>query len=327
MKTIRWGMIGAGDVTEVKSGPGFYTANNSALVAVMRRDGKLAADYAQRHGVARWYDDADALINDPEVDAVYIATPTYAHKEYTLKAAAAGKPVYVEKPMAMNFAECQEMIQACKDADVPLWVAYYRRSLPRFLKIKELIDTGAIGEVRSVMVALYRPPTPSEMNPDTLHWRVLPEYARGGNCIDVGVHTFDLLDYMLGPIKAVQGVALNQGGYYPAEDHIAGVFQHESGAITTGVWCFNSAHHTDMTDIIGTKGKISFATFDNTYLILTNADGVQEFHIDNPPHIQQPIIQSIVEELNGVGACPSTGESGARATWVTDQLLKDRYQD
>ena len=148
MRTIRWGMIGCGDVTEVKSGPGFQKASHSTLVAVMRRNGRLAKDYAERHEVARWYDDAAKLIQDPEVDAIYVATPPSSHKQYTLMRAEAGKPVYVEKPMALNFGECKEMITSCQTAGVPLFVAYYRRALPRFLEIKELVDSGAIGDVR-----------------------------------------------------------------------------------------------------------------------------------------------------------------------------------
>ena len=136
MRTIRWGIIGCGDVTEVKSGPGFQKAQHSSLVAVMRRTGELARDYARRHGVPRWYDNAEALIDDPDVDAVYIATPPAYHKEYALLSAQAGKPVYVEKPMALNFEECQMMIEVCRAAGVPLFVAYYRRALSRFLKVR-----------------------------------------------------------------------------------------------------------------------------------------------------------------------------------------------
>src|SRR5688500_5443867 len=157
MRTIRWGIIGCGDVTEVKSGPGFQKADHSALVAVMRRTGTLAEDYARRHGVPRWYDDARALVADPEVDAVYVATPPSTHLEYALLAARAGKPVYVEKPMARDHAECVAMVEGCRAAGVPLFVAYYRRSLARFLKIKELVDAGAIGEPRLVTVTLYQP--------------------------------------------------------------------------------------------------------------------------------------------------------------------------
>ncbi|KHE70082.1 Gfo/Idh/MocA family protein, partial [Halobacillus sp. BBL2006] len=174
---VRWGIIGCGDVTEKKSGPAFQKVENSELVAVMRRTGELAKDYAERHGVPKWYDDADALINDPEVDVVYIATPPSSHKEYTLKAAQAGKPVYVEKPMARNFDESNEMVAACKEAGVPLYVAYYRRAQERFLKIKELLDENRIGELRFVSSTQYQVAREDVKDPGNLPWRVQPEAA------------------------------------------------------------------------------------------------------------------------------------------------------
>lgn len=315
MKTVRWGIIGCGDVTEVKSGPGFQQARNSSLVAVMRRNGKLAEDYARRHGVPKWYDSAGGLVRDPDVDAVYIATPPYAHKEYTLMCAQAGKPVCVEKPMGMSLADCQEMIQACRLAGVPLFVAYYRRSLPRFLKVKELLDAGAVGDVRGVTMALYMP------LPDKLDWHYLPEVGGGGKFVDMGCHTLDFLDYVLGPIRSVTGFAGNLGGLYPVEDTVAGAFEFESGVQAVGIWSFTTFKMFDKTEIIGTMGKISFSSFDTEPVILTTNEGVAEFAIDNPPHVHQPLIQTIVDELNGAGHCPSTGESGARTNWVMDQLL------
>jgi len=195
MKTIRWGIIGCGDVTEVKSGPGLQKADHSKLVAVMRRSGELAKDYAHRHGVPRWYDNAEALINDPEIDAVYIATPPSSHKQYTLLSAQAGKPVYVEKPMALTYEECQSMIQACQDAGIPLYVAYYRRALDRFLKIKSLLDSKAIGEVRFVSMILYQPLPQDALDPAALPWRVQPEIAGGGYFVDLASHMLDFLDY------------------------------------------------------------------------------------------------------------------------------------
>lgn len=319
MKTIRWGIIGCGDVTEVKSGPGFQQASNSALVAVMRRNGALAADYARRHGVPKWYDDGQALINDPDVDAVYIATPPNAHMSYTLAAAKAGKPVYVEKPMALNFDECWAMIEACQMAGVPLWVAYYRRALPRFLKVKELIDSGAIGTPRTVTVTFYRKWRPAE--PGNLPWRVLPEIAGGGLFVDLAAHTLDYLDYFLGPIQSVQGYASNQAGYYPAEDVVTGSFVFASGVQGVGIWSFSSFTNVDQTEIVGDAGRLTFTSFTTDPIQLTTGRGVTEFDLDHPAHIQQPLIQSIVNELNGVGACPSPGASGARTTWVMDQLL------
>jgi predicted dehydrogenase len=322
MRTIRWGIIGCGDVTEVKSGPGFQKANNSSLVAVMRRNGALAKDYAERHGVPRWYDNAEALINDSEVDAVYIATPPSSHKEYTLMSAAAGKPVYVEKPMALNFEECRTMIEACRSAGVPLFVAYYRRALTRFLKIKELVDARAIGDVRFVNITFYQPIASEELDSQTLPWRVVPEVAGGGRFVDLASHMLDVLDYVFGPIVAVHGLAANQAKNYSAEDIVTSTFVFKSGVQAVGTWCFTGFDKYDLTEIVGSAGKISYSTFDARPLTLTTSDGVKEFAFDYPPHIEQPLIQAVVDELNDMGKCPSTAESAARTSWVMDQMLQ-----
>jgi predicted dehydrogenase len=325
VRTIRWGIIGCGNVTEVKSGPGFQKATNSRLVAVMRRDGALAADYAQRHGVAKWYDNADALINDPDVDAVYIATPPNGHQAYTLAVAQAGKPVYVEKPMALNYAECQSMVAACKAAGVPLWVAYYRRCLPRFLKVKELLEAGMIGAPRSVTVRFYRDWVQPADHHD-LPWRVQPEVAGGGFFVDLAAHTLDYLDYFFGPITQAQGYAANQGGYYQAEDMVTGSFVFANGVHGVGIWGFDSYHRLDETEIIGNRGKLTFSSFGVEPIRLTTTDGITDFPEPTPVHVQQPLIQTIVDELNGQGHCPSTGESAARTSWVMDQMLQGYYR-
>jgi predicted dehydrogenase len=321
MRTIRWGIIGCGDVTEVKSGPGFQKASHSTLVAVMRRSERLARDYAERHEVGRWYDDAPKLIQDPEVDAIYVATPPSSHKQYTLMGAEAGKPVYVEKPMALDFGECQEMITACQIAGVPLFVAYYRRALPRFLKIKELVDSGAIGDVRCVSVSLYQPPGKESLNSSEHTWRVVPEISGGGLFVDLASHTLDFLDHVFGPIVSVKGYAANQVGRYEAEDIVTGAFQFESGVHGVGSWCFTTANKSDVTRIVGSSGEISFSTFDAKPILLQTAAGITEFTIKYPEHIEQPMIQTVVDELNGCGVCPSTGETGARTSWVMDQML------
>lgn len=326
MPIVRWGIIGCGNVTEVKSGPGFQKAKNSSLVAVMRRTGHLAADYARRHGVPKWYNNAEALINDPDVDAVYIATPPASHKAYTLAAARAGKPVYVEKPMALNHAECQEMLTACQSAGVPLLVAYYRRMLPRFLKVKELLDHGAIGPARFVTITLAMPPHPDELDPHRLPWRVLPHLAGGGRFVDLASHTFDFLDYVLGPIDTVSGMAGNQAGLFPAEDIVTGAFSFKSGVQGVGTWCFTAYTETDSVEIVGAQGKISFATFADAPVRLTTAADTVAFHLPHPPHVQQPLIQTVVDELTGLGRCPSTGASAARTNWVMDQLLQSYYR-
>ena len=321
---VRWGIIGCGDVTEVKSGPAFQKVNQSELVAVMRRTGELAEDYAKRHNVPKWYDKADELINDPDVDIVYIATPPGSHKEYTIKAAKAGKPVYVEKPMARTFAECQEMIAACEEACVPLYVAYYRRAQQRFLKIKELLDNGAVGEVRFVSSTQYQVARQDVLDPDHLPWRVEPELAGGGLFFDLASHTLDILDFLLGPIKSVQGFASNQAGYYRAEDIVTGTYLFESGIHGMGNWCFSAFEDVDVNEIVGSKGKITFSTFGSEPIVLTTASGTEQWSFDRPKHVHQPLVETIVADLTaGSSKCPSNGVSGARTNWVMGEMVKN----
>ncbi|MBP3950783.1 Gfo/Idh/MocA family protein [Bacillus suaedae] len=323
---VKWGIIGCGDVTEVKSGPAFGKIENSELIAVMRRTGKLAEDYAKRHMVPKWYDNADELINDPEINAIYIATPPGLHKEYTLKAAKAGKVVYVEKPMALNVNECEEMVDACRVAQVPLYVAYYRRAQPRFLKIKELLEDNVIGDVRLVSTIQYQQVSEKEKNMVNPPWRVQPHLSGGGLFYDLGSHTLDILDFLLGPIKSVSGYASNQSGYYEAEDLVTGTYQFESGTHGVGQWCYSAHEELDVNKIIGSEGTISFSTFGNTPIVLTTKNGTKEWSFDPPKHVHQPLLETIVAELTGKGQqCPSNGETGTRTNWVMGELVKNYY--
>lgn len=321
MDKIRWGIIGCGNVTEVKSGPGFQQAERSELVAVMRRNGELAADYARRHQVGKWYDDADRLIADPDVDAVYVATSPSTHKMYALAAAKAGKSVYVEKPMALHSGECGEMLEACRAAGVPLFVAYYRRALPRFLKVKQLLDMGAIGDIRFVTTVQTKKLTE---DPANLPWRVRPELSGGGYFFDLASHTLDLLDFLLGPIRDAVGGAGNQGGAYAAEDIVSGSYVFESGVQGTGLWCFTAYQGGEVNEIVGSRGKLTFSTFGSEPIRLTTADGIGDYSLEQPKHIQQPLIQTIVDELLGGGSCPSTGVSALRTAKVMDELVSWR---
>jgi 1,5-anhydro-D-fructose reductase (1,5-anhydro-D-mannitol-forming) len=321
MKTVRWGIIGCGNVTEVKSGPGFQLAKGSQLVAVMRRDAALAKDYARRHSVPKWYANARALIRDPEVDAVYIATPPDSHAAYTIEVARAGKPVYVEKPMALNSAECQQMVAACQAAGTPLFVAYYRRALPRFLKARQLVNGGAIGKLRFVEIFLTQPL--QIYPPDQLPWRLRPEIAGGGFFVDLASHTLDFLDFVAGPVNRVRGFARNQAGAYPAEDIVSGVFEFQNGVHAMGTWCFSSFETADRITFVGSDGQVTLSTFGNEPVQLETPSGTQLFDLPNPVHIQQPLIQQVVNQLLGIGSCVSTGESALRTNWVMDQLLKE----
>ena len=319
---IRWGMIGCGAVAEVKSGPALQKAVGSSLVAVMRRDAAKAADYAQRHGVPRHYDNAAAVVADPEVDAVYVATPPSSHLELAAMAADAGKPCLVEKPMALNHAECVRMVEAFEARAVPLFVAYYRRALPRFLEARHMLRAGAIGTPTSVHIFHYD----RLLQGDAARvWRVDPAVAGGGLFFDLASHGFDLLDFLLGPIAAVAGIAVNTGRTYAAEDLTTACFRFESGLAGTGVWNFNANRSADGIVVSGTDGELHMPVFTDAPLVLRVGGGEEVRPFLNPPHVHQPLVQTIVDELLGRGRCESTGRGGARASWVMDQCLSDYH--
>lgn len=321
-------MIGCGNVTEKKSGaPAINKVQHSTLVAVMARKKEKAEDYAKRHGVARWYTSVDDLVADKEVNAVYIATPPDVHLEYAAKAIKAGKAVYIEKPMARNFAECEEINRLGREAGVPVFVAYYRRTLPYFVKLKELIDSGVIGDIRLVNITLHWQPYDEETgeNPKP-RWRVFPEISGGGHFHDLASHQFDFLEYAFGPIKEASGIARNQAGLYPADDVVIANFEFENGILGNGSWCYtiNKEQRIDRSYLIGSKGRIIFSFFESSIIKVETAEGIKDYDVPYPPHVQQPLLQKIVEELRGEGKSPSNGETGARANWVMDEIVKHR---
>lgn len=324
MEMIKWGMVGVGDVTEVKSGPALYKTLNSRLIAVVSRTKEKAEDYARRHAVPKVYGDVATLLEDPEIDIVYIATPPSTHKNYALQVMQAGKPVYVEKPMAMSLKEATIMHDTAKKTGISLFVAFYRRALPYFTRIKRLVDDGKIGTILTVSVRLMRPPQPSDLSPDSHTWRINREIGGEGYFADMAPHTFDILDYIIGPIVDVYGKATNLAGNYTVSDSVNASWQHQRGVLGTGVWSFSTIKEAaeDHVIITGTAGEIRFSTFDFSPITWITPAGVQFFDFEKPKHIQQALIETIVQEMRGEGNCPSTGESALRTTAVMEKILR-----
>jgi predicted dehydrogenase len=322
-KKINWGIIGCGDVTEIKSGPAFNKVENSSLVAVMRRDEMKVKDYAQRHAVPKWYTNANDLINDEEVNAIYIATPPSSHEEYTLAALAAGKPVYVEKPMTVDTASAERMLRAAATTGVKLTVAHYRRVQPFFLKLKELIDAKIIGDVRLVQVNYFKKAAiENELEKLKNSWRVDPSISGGGLFHDLAPHQLDLVLYLFGEWKIAKGFSLNQSKAYSADDVVVGNSILKNGIAFNGVWCFNAAEEKDTFEVIGTKGKINFSVFDNRFINIEKEDTKEIIEFEMLQHVQQPMIEQVVSYFLNKCENPCSVEDGLSIMRWMDAFTK-----
>ncbi|MGE8185928.1 Gfo/Idh/MocA family protein [Pseudomonas sp. NPDC086278] len=320
MDVVRWGMIGCGSVAERKSAPAFYKAPGSALVAVMGRRLDAVTDYATRHGIARVYTDAQALIDDPQVDAVYIATPPDRHHAYSVMVAAAGKHCCVEKPMALNAGQSLAMQQVFADAGLHLFVSYYRRSLPRFQQVRQWLADGRIGEVRHLSWTLTKAPSPADLG-GADNWRTDPTIAGGGYFADLASHGFDLFQHLLGDIVEVAGFTARQAGLYAAEDAVSASWRFASGATGMGCWNFVADRREDRVELIGSQGRISFSVFDEHPVQLDAAETLS-LHIDHHEHIQWHHVLGMNAHIRGEAQHPALAAQALKTDWVMDQILK-----
>ena len=326
-QTIRWGIIGVGDVCELKSGPGFYKAENSQLIAVMRRNGEKAKDFAARHNVNLWYDNAEALLTNPDINAIYIATPPAQHKEYAIAALNAGKNVYIEKPVTLNAAECDAIIAAEKASGKKVSVAHYRRYVPCFMKLAELIKAGAIGEPLMVQLDMLQPAKSKIITETEDNWRVNPALSGGGLFHDLSPHQLDLMIYWFGTVVQASGFGYNQRQFNVADDCVLGWAKFDSGVVLQGRWHYAVAPEQtrDLCEIIGTAGKLTINFFGQQVIRLTNADGEQEIIIPNPQHIQQPMIEQVNNYFRGKRGDPCSVNEAKAVMELIDCFSKPSF--
>lgn len=318
---INWGIIGCGDVTEKKSGPAFNKVQNSSLVAVMRRDAAKAEDYAKRHHVPKWYSDAASLINDPDVNAIYVATPPGSHEEYAVAAMRAGKPVYVEKPMSVDTASCERMQLVSDETGSKLCIAHYRRALPMFLKVKELIDTKAIGDTRTVRLSMLQQDKPAIITQTKDNWRVDPAIAGAGLFYDLAPHQLDLILYFFGAPTDAYGISASQAKLYKAEDAVTGVMRLPGNVLFNGQWCFvvNECATQDVCEITGSLGKISFPVFGHEVKVTTGGE-TNTLQFEPPEHIQQPMIEKVVKHFLEIGENPCSAADAIQSMKVMERF-------
>ncbi len=321
MKTIRWGILGAGDVAEVKSGPAFRELPGSELVAVMRRDATKAADFARRHGAARWYSDGAELIADPEVDAVYVATPPSSHADYVIAALAAGKFVYVEKPMSTDVAGCDAMILADEaTGGGRLVVAHYRRALPLFEAVGELLIDGAIGEPTSADIQLAHPaPTGQAADPGR-NWRVDPAISGGGLFHDLAPHQLDLVIHWFGAPRDIRPLELPDA---PGE-RVAGEFQTGSGVRVRGRWDFAASGAQDRCEIVGDQGRLEFPFFGSPTLRIERGKSPETRSFEHPRAVQRGLIERVNRFFRGEGPNPCPPEEAKLGISIIENLVSRR---
>lgn len=324
MKEIGWGFIGCGEVTEKKSGPAFNEVPGSHVVAVMSRNAEKAESYAKRHNIKKWYTDPLELINDPEINAIYIATPPSSHATFAIMAMKAGKPVYIEKPLAASYEDCARINRISELTGVPCFVAYYRRYLPYFQKVKQIIQSGAIGKPANVQIRFSVPPRDLDYKSNgSLPWRLQPDIAGGGYFYDLAPHQLDLIQDIFGVITRAHGYCSNMAKLYKAEDTISACFYFENGLPGSGSWCFvgHQSAKEDRIEVIGEKGMLSFSVYNYSPIQLVTSEGRSSIVVPNPPYVQLPIIRSVIEHLQGIGICECTSVSATPVNWVMDRIL------
>lgn len=290
----------------------------------MSRSAQKARAYATEHGIKKWYTDAQSLIDDPDVNAIYVATPPSSHATYAIMAMKAGKPVYVEKPLAASYEDCARINRVSEQTGVPCFVAYYRRYLPYFQKVKDIVESGVIGKAVNVQVRFAVPPRELDYeHPESLPWRLQPEIAGGGYFYDLAPHQLDLLQDMFGVILEARGICNNRGGLYEAEDSVSACFRFENGLPGSGSWCFvaHESAREDCIEVIGDKGQVSFSVFNYTPIQLHTSDGTQSITVPNPPYVQYPLIKTVIEHLQGISVCTCTSVSATPVNWVLDRIL------
>jgi predicted dehydrogenase len=314
--SVQWGILGCGDVTEVKSGPALQKATRSNLCCVMRRDAGKAADYAKRHGVPNWTNDVDTLLADPKINAVYIATPPNSHAEYAVRALHAGKAVLLEKPIALNSAESAHIQAALKETGGKLSVAYYRRALPRFEKLKDIVMNGTIGAPRMIEVRQFK----QLSDQSGQNWKTDPLVGGGGSFVDMQSHTLDWLIYLFGMPNHAQGLVKNQAKQHAAEDLVNFLFDFGSFS-ALGLCSYAASKNEEAVTIHGEKGSASMGFFRPSDITLTIDGTAQTITLPDPAHVHQPFIERVVAHFLDDAPNPCSASQGRLSTELIETIF------
>jgi len=229
--------------------------------------------------------------------------------------------VYVEKPVAVSVAACQRMADAVKSNDGKLVVAHYRRGLPMFLKIKELVETGAMGKIKNIRLTMFQTHRPDIVADTGFNWRVDPAYAGAGYFYDLAPHQLDIIQFIFGEALRKSGAAVHQTNFYAAEDAVSGIMELPNDILFQGDWNFSMPEimKEDSCLIIGEKGYLKFPFFGSELRIVTEA-GADLISFEHPQNIQHPMISKVVDYFLGRSSNPCSIEEAMKSMEVMESF-------
>jgi predicted dehydrogenase len=315
---MQWGLIGAGDIVRRRVAPALMESPSSDIVAVSRARGELAASFAADIGARRWHPRWQDLVADPDVHSVYVATPVHLHAEQTIAAAEAGKHVLCEKPMAMNVAECDRMIAACRTHGVRLGIAYYRRLYPAVLRVKAIVDAGEIGQPVFAQMNAFEYFDPAPDHPR--RWLLNPAIAGGGPMMDFGCHRIEVLLHLFGAVRRTASIAANAVFDRDVEDTAAVLLHFEQGPCAMVAVTHASHERQDTLQVFGTRGSIQVDELNAGRLrIRTGNEERVEWH---PPaaNVHRPLIDDFVDAVRMNREPAVTGDMGRAVSDIEDQV-------
>lgn len=318
--TLGWAVLGCGDITEKRGAPAILAQEQSRLVGFHSRTPARAEEFARRFGADRWTTNREELLADPAVTAVYVATEHHRHHEDVLAAAEAGKHVLCEKPLANSVEEGRQMIDACRAAGVALQVAYYRRYYPKLVKMKELLDTGAIGQPVTASIHLSGRLSPEQAagaGPYGIGWRVNTEHSGGGALVDTGSHRLDLLCWLLGEPDRVAAFA--ETGELPiqAPDMETLLIRMHSGVHVVTRHGYRTPS-PDEFEITGTLGTLSATPVDGPSLRLWAGGREESWELPKHENVHFPLFDDFARRVAAGKPPQYIGEDGLLATWIIE---------
>ena len=320
--TLSWGLIGTGDIARKRIAPALRDLPSCTLAAVCRGRPELAESFAREFSAPRWYATAAELIADPQVDAVYIATPVRLHAAQAIAAADAGKHVLCEKPMAISVAECDAMIAACRSNGVALGVAYYRHFYPAVARIRNILASGDVGDPVLAQVNAFEHFDPPPEHPR--HWLVVRAQAGGGPMFDFGCHRIEVLLDLLGPVRGVTSMVGNVAFRRDVEDTAIAVLEFERGGYATLSVTHAAREPQDILTIFGTEGSIHVESLNAGVMRVRR--GSHETVESLPPHanLHQPLIEDFAAAVLAKCTPIVSGEIGRAVAVVEERIYAAR---